>query len=318
MNGLAGAGTLIRYGTEENQCNDVHLQFDVGRGTTGRLSKIGVSANDIDAVFLTHLHSDHAEGLIDLMQLRWHFLGREIDVICSSDAVVAEPVPGRTLSCRSYTEHIADAMIHSGEIAQRRAENSRRHEDGPAGLIRLMPVDIAARNETPGVVWQSGDVSVSAIATTHIPGSLAYRVDTPVGSVVVGGDAGNSKTAPPRDSSTSETVELLANGADILVHSTIHPAFGPDGGSSFPPPVYFRQSSVADLGAMANRAGVSRLVLTHLIPALNSANHGPFELPNGPLQASDFENFARGGGFGGEIFVGTDLMTIRLEKSSQE
>jgi len=75
INGQAGAGTLVRYGSVENQCNDVLLQFDVGRGTTQRLSQRGVTPNDLDAVFLTHIHSDHNEGLIDLMQLRWHYLG---------------------------------------------------------------------------------------------------------------------------------------------------------------------------------------------------------------------------------------------------
>jgi ribonuclease Z len=75
VNGLAGAGTLVRYGSVENQCNDVLLQFDAGRGTTQRLSQLDVTPNDLDAVFLTHLHSDHTEGLIGLMQLRWHYLG---------------------------------------------------------------------------------------------------------------------------------------------------------------------------------------------------------------------------------------------------
>ena len=53
VNGLAGAGTLVRYGSVKNQCNDLLLQFDAGRGTTGRLSELGVTPNDLDAVFLT-------------------------------------------------------------------------------------------------------------------------------------------------------------------------------------------------------------------------------------------------------------------------
>ena len=35
FNGQAGAGTLVHYGTEENKCSDVLLQFYTGRGTTG-------------------------------------------------------------------------------------------------------------------------------------------------------------------------------------------------------------------------------------------------------------------------------------------
>ena len=129
---------------------------------------------------------------------------------------------------------------------------------------------------------------------------------------VIGGDAGNSKSAPPRASSTSETVELLAQGADVLVHSTMHPVFSPDGGSTFPPPVYYRQSTAGDLGALAQRAGVKHLVLTHLIPALNTESHGPFRIPGGPLEPSDFESAAKKAGFDGKVHVGVDLLTLRL------
>ena len=38
FNGLAGAGTLVRYGDDANECGAVKLQFDAGRGTTMRLS----------------------------------------------------------------------------------------------------------------------------------------------------------------------------------------------------------------------------------------------------------------------------------------
>jgi len=312
VNGLAGAGTLVRYGNVGKQCGDVLLQFDAGRGTTERLSQLGLSPNKLDAVFLTHLHSDHTEGLIGFLQLRWHFMGGPIDIICSGDARASMPPPERTMSCRGFTEHIGDAFIHAGEIAQRYGENQQRHPGGPAALVQLNEVELPLPDKPGTVVWESGDVKVSAIGATHIAGSLAYRVDTPVGSVVIGGDAGNSKRAPPRDSSTSETVEALAQGADILVHSVIHPAFAPGAGSKFPAPVYLRQSAAADLGALATRAGVGQLVMTHMIPALNAPSHGPFAVPGGALGTDDFEAAARESGFEGKIYVGKDLLSIRL------
>jgi ribonuclease Z len=312
VNGLAGAGTLVRYGTAASHCSDVVMQFDAGRGTTERLSSLGLSPNDLDAVFLTHMHSDHTEGLGGLLQLRWHYFGAPLDVICSDDVVTATPPPERTISCRGFVEHVGDAFVQSGEIAQRIAENDRRDRGGPAALVQLRAVELPLPDRPGTVVWKSGDVKVSAIGTTHIAGSLAFRVDTPAGSVVIGGDAGNSKRAPPRDSSTSETVEALAQGADVLVHSVIHPAFAPGAGSTFPAPVYLRQSAAADLGALAKRAGVAHLLLTHLIPALETSFHGPFAVPGGPLVASDFETAARESGFEGKIYVGKDLLSLRL------
>jgi ribonuclease Z len=253
FNGLAGAGTLVRYGDDANACGAVKLQFDAGRGTTMRLSQLGIGPEQLNAIFLTHMHNDHTEGVPDLVQLRWSFngTGPKIDVVCSADAV--SPL-GVTISCNKFTAHIADAFIQSGEIAQRHSELKERTAGGPAELINT--ITFQPTNE-PQVVWSFGDLKVNAIRSAHIAGHASYRVDTPAGSVVIGGDAGNDVPAPPRSSSTSEQVESLAKGADVIVHSAIHPIMGPDKGSGMFPYAYLRQSSVPDVGAMARRADQS-------------------------------------------------------------
>lgn len=308
FNGQAGAGTLVRYGTEENRCGSVFLQFDAGRGTTQQLSKLGVPVGKLNAIFVTHLHSDHTEGLADMMQLRWHFRsgGPKVDLVCSTD--VKSPL-GHVMSCEKLARHIGDAFIRSGEMAQRLAENKKRLPGGPADLIttRTFEPDDDAR-----IVWSSGDVTVKAVKSRHVPGHASYRVDTPAGSVVIGGDAGNDSPKPPRDASTSAQVEILAKGADILVHSTIHPVMGPERDSGFPPPIYFRQSTASDLGGLAERAGVKHLMLTHLIPPLGAKKQGPYPIPGGALKAEDYENAARNGGFSRHVIVGTDLVSITV------
>ncbi len=306
--GQAGAGTLVRYGDSENNCSDVLMQFDTGRGTTQQLSKLGVPVGKLDAIFLTHIHSDHSEGLPDMMQLRWHFNsgGPKVDLVCHAD--VKSPL-GHVMSCQKFAAHIGDSLIRSGEMAQRLAENKKRLPGGPADLVNVQVFD-----GTPDaqVVWEKGDVKVSAVASRHVPGHASYRVDTPAGSVVIGGDAGNDKPAPPRDTSTSAQVEALADGADIVVHSVIHPVMGPDGGTGFPPPIYHRQSTATDLGALSKRAGASHLMLTHLIPPMGAARQGPYPIPGGGLSEDDYTNAVRDGGFEGTVVVGTDLKSIRL------
>jgi ribonuclease Z len=167
------------------------------------------------------------------------------------------------------------------------------------------------RNE-PQVVWSSGEVKVSSIRSTHIPGHASYRVDTPAGSVVIGGDAGNDTFAPPRPSSTSAQVESLAKGVDVIVHSAIHPVMGPDRDSGMPPLLFHRQPSTPDLGAMAKRAGAKYLVLTHLIPMLGAERHGIWKVPGGALGAADYSKAVQDAGFTGTTVVGTDLALIRL------
>src|SRR5262249_35519972 len=109
-----------------------------------------------------------------------------------------------------------------------------------------------------------GGVRVSAILSPHIAGPASYRVDTPAGSVVIGGDAGNDVPLPPRSPSTSEQVEKLAKGVDVIVHSTIHPVMGPEKGSGFFPHAYFRQSNAFVLGDVAMGAGERHLRLTDM------------------------------------------------------
>src|SRR5207237_5289898 len=131
----------------------------------------------------------------------------------------------------------------------------------------LAKVSACAPQDEPQVVWSAGEVKVSALRSTHIAGHASCRVDTRAGSVVIGGDAGNDVLAPPRARSTSDQVERLAKGVDIIVHSTIHPVLGPDRGSGFPPLSYYRQSETTDLSAMAKRVGAKYLMLTHLAPS---------------------------------------------------
>ena len=306
--GQAGPGTLIRYGDDGDNCNAVRLQFDAGRGTLMRLSQLNVLSSQVNAIFFTHMHSDHIEGFIDLLQHRWHTFpaSPKIDVVCSDD--VATPL-GFTISCKKFVAHIADALMHTGEIAQRASENKQRLKGGPAALAN---VKTFAPKDKAEVVWSSGDVRVSAIRSAHIAGHASYRVDTPAGSVVIGGDAGNDIPAPPRPSSTSAQVERLAKGADILVHSTTHPVMGPDRDSGTPPAVFYRQSLASDLGAMAHRAGVRHLVLTHVNPPVGAPTQGPRKVPGGPLTEADYRKAAQDGGFTGTIVVATDLASLRL------
>lgn len=306
FNGQAGAGTLVQYGDDADGCGAMKLQFDVGRGTNMRLSQIPVAPQELTAIFFTHMHSVHTEGLLDVLFLRWYMKGPKIDIVCSSDAPSGH---GFTNSCQKYVSHIGDAFIQSGEIADRRSEDGARLAGGPAELANLITFD---PKDEPQIVWSSGAVKVSAIRSTHIAGHASYRVDTPAGSVVIGGDASNDTSAPPRPHSTSDQVERLGQGADVIVHSTMHPVLGPDRGSGFPLQAYYRQSIANDLGAMAQRVGARYLMLTHLAPSLGAARHNRWDVPGGALTEADYRAAVEAGGFTGVIVVGKDLTSLRL------
>jgi len=89
---------------------------------------------------------------------------------------------------------------------------------------------------------------------------------------------------------------------------------GPDKDSGFPPPIYFRQSTATDLGAMAKRTGSKHLMLTHLIPPMGAKKQGPYSIPGGGLNEQDYKDAVTDGGFTGNVIVGTDLISLRLPK----
>ena len=75
FDGLAGTGTLVTYGDESNDCRELKLQFDAGRGTNVRLSEVGVAPAQLDAIFFTHLHSDHTDDVPDIVFNAWRIGG---------------------------------------------------------------------------------------------------------------------------------------------------------------------------------------------------------------------------------------------------
>lgn len=308
-NGLAGPGTLVRYGDDTDNCSSVTLQFDAGRGTLIRYSQIGVPVTQLNAIFFTHMHSDHTSGFSDIVQTRWLYSppgGPKLDVVCSTDARSPQ---GFVVSCSRFVAHINDPYREAGETAQRLAETGGSIGAAPEQGLHLITFE---PHDDARVVWSAGDVKVSAIRSTHIPGHASFRVDTPAGSVVISGDAASDVPEPPRNTSTSDQVEKLAKGADIIVHAAVHPVLAPDKGSGIPPHTYYRQSNVTDIGAMAQRAGAKYLMLTHLGPALGAVSQGDWKVVGGPLSEADFRRAAQDGGFSGEVIVGTDLTSVRL------
>jgi ribonuclease Z len=65
--------------------------------------------------------------------------------------------------------------------------------------------------------------------------------------------------------------------------------------------IFNYHADTVELGAMAARAGVPHIVLTHLIPP-----------PEAPADAEMFVQDLREGGYQGHITVGEDLTTISL------
>ena len=268
--GRAGAGVLVRHG-------DIALQFDAGRATVLRLMEAGTPPHALTALFLTHVHSDHVVGLPDVAMTRWV----QQQLVQSGPLTVVAPEGMAARFVRRMLEPYDDDLMLREE-----------HVGASPIEVTLQTFAVPAAVEE---VWVSpdGTVRVLAIAVHHepVPEAVAYRVETPDAVVVVSGDT-----------RVCGEVEALAAGADVLVHEACRTAAMQPliAGTVFETIFSYHADTVA-LGAMAARASVPHVVLTHLIPP-----------PDTPEDTVAFADDLRAGGYTGIITVGEDLTTIAL------
>jgi ribonuclease Z len=226
-------------------------------------------------VLLTHVHSDHVVGLPDLAMTRW--IGQQLAHTGPLVVVAVEGVATRFV--RRMLEPYDDDLALRAE-----------HTGAPPIEVIVRPFELPT---TPDVVWTSedGQVRVSAVAVHHepVPEAVAYRIKTPDATIVVSGDT-----------RVCSEVEELSVGADLLVHEACRTSAMASAiaGTVFES-IFSYHADTVELGAMAARAGVPHLVLTHLIPPVEE-----------PKDAEGFVRDLRDGGYQAEITVGDDLTTV--------
>ncbi|MGV0805702.1 ribonuclease Z [Mycolicibacterium setense] len=227
----AGPSTLVRAG-------DQTFLIDCGRGVLQRLAAAGSSANQLSALLLTHLHSDHIADLGDVIITRW----------VSSFAPEPAPLP---IIGPPGTADVVDAMLRAfgRDIGYRIAH----HADLPG------PPRVEVHEYTDAVVWDRGGVQIRVGPTDHRPvtPTIAFRIEHGGASVVAAGD-----TVP------CPGLDALAAGAGALIHTAIRKDL-----IEMLPQQRIRDicgyhSSVQEAAATATRAGVGILILTHYVPAI--------------------------------------------------
>ena len=171
------------------EAGDQNLVFDVGRGAAQRLERLGVSLDRINAIFLTHLHSDHVVGLPDLWLSGW---------ILSRRTVPWELVG--PVGTAAMASHLAQAFAFDIDV---------RVRDGGRDIAGSR---LAARDVGPGVVYERNGVKVTAFLVDHgmVAPAFGYRIEYGGRTVVLSGD-------------TRFSPELIAvaRGADLLVHEVV-------------------------------------------------------------------------------------------------
>ena len=181
-----GPSTLVQAGGET-------LLFDCGRGATQRLWQLGIRFGSVDALFLTHLHSDHLVGLPDFWLMGW----------------LNQPWGQRSKPLQIYGPEGTGDMVQN----LRRAfawDVDHRLADGKPGAVPSEATEMRASEFQGGVVYERNGVRVTAILVEHggaIRPAYGFRIDYRGRSVVLSGD-----TEP------NDNLIRYATGVDLLIH----------------------------------------------------------------------------------------------------
>ena len=226
-----GPSSLVRQGGRA-------FLVDCGSGVTQRLVAAGESGGGLDAIFLTHLHSDHIVDLFQLILSSWH-QGRD-----RPQRVFGPP----------GTRRFVDGLLAlwRPELEQRIA-----HEKRASTAALAVEVNEIA----PGEIFAAVGITVAAVAVNHLPVKHAF------GFVFT---AGGRRLVFSGDTAFCPALIEAARGADVLVHECfIHGLMKPIPGVRSEEGLrnvasYHTLSS--EVGKVAASAGVGCLVLNHFVP----------------------------------------------------
>lgn len=211
--------------------------FDAGSGVERQLNAAHLPYDGVEAVFFTHLHSDHVLGFPDLIFTSWVF-GRRAPL-------KAFGPPG----LKSMTDHLIAAFADDIRIRT-------------TGIEHAIPngYRVSAHEVKSGIVYDSAGVRVTAFAVPHSNWEVAlgYRIDTRGHSIVISGD-----TRP------GQRLIDMSKNVDILVHE-VYAASGVEqekmpGGGDWPKYLASAHTSDIEIGAIAVKANPRLVILTHVV-----------------------------------------------------
>ncbi|WP_331739534.1 MBL fold metallo-hydrolase (plasmid) [Streptomyces sp. NBC_00015] len=286
---------------------------DMGHGAFDQFQSAGLDIGALEAVFVTHLHSDHLADLYTLLWLRFGGvdpLARPLTMYGPGPAgALPAPSSGRsvaTVNPRRPTPGLSD-YIENSVAATAYDINLRMRDEGWPDIrsfvdvheiavpdVGASPTGDMAPAMAPFEVWSDDQVRVTAILVDHPPvfPSFAFRFDTEHGSVVFSGDT-----------TITANMVTLARDADVLVHEAIDMEAVERAGNLTPEQLQHHENSHADVTRIgrevAQPAQVRTLVLSHLAP-------GTKALPDAGWKAK------AGRGFTGRVVVGNDLQVLPL------
>ena len=258
---LCGAGGPLPDPVRSGPCAAVIagrtlVVVDAGSGGARNLQRIGFAPGLAEAVFLTHFHSDHIDGLGELALLRWTGAAREAPLPVFGPSGVEEVVAG---FAQAYAQDARYRVAHHG---------AKTVPPSGAGMT-ARPFAPPPPGAAP-VVFEAGGLRVSAFAVDHQPVSPAvgYRFEYGGRSLAISGDT-----------KKSANLAAQARGVDLLVHEALSPelvkrmnaaaqAAGRANLAKITADIPDYHTSPVEAAELAREVGAKHLLLHHVVPPL--------------------------------------------------
>jgi ribonuclease Z len=296
--GLCGAGAPMPAADRSGPCVVViagkrNFVIDAGTGGVRTLARMGLQPGSVERVLLTHFHSDHIDGLGEMMLQRWVGGAHAAPLPVHGPAGVDAVVEGFNMA---YAADKGYRVAHHGEQIAPSA--------GFGGAAQPFELDTAGN----AIILNEGGLTIEAFKVEHAPvePAVGYRITYKGRIAVVTGDT--KKAA---------AVEQRATGVDLLVHEALSPKLvgligtaaekgGRKNVTKIMHDILDYHTTPEEAAEVASKAKVKALLLYHIVPPL------PLSALEGPFLGKAREIFA------GPLYVGRDGDFVTMPAGTTE
>ncbi|MEZ5573208.1 MAG: MBL fold metallo-hydrolase [Halioglobus sp.] len=258
---LCGAGGPLPDPKRSGACVVVyagHHLFVVDAGTNGlrNLVRMRYPAGKIEAVLLTHFHSDHIDGLGEMATIRWVNNGNTAPLPVIGPEGVQQVVEGFNTA---YTQDSIYRHAHHGDTVAPLS--------GFGMVARPFPLPAQGQLVT---VFDQDDVNIQAFAVDHDPvkPAVGYLFSYKDRTVLISGDTAKSAN-----------LQQFAEGVDLLVHEALSQTLvnlmhdtatkvGATRLAKITHDIVDYHATPVEAAEIARDAGVGHLLYYHIVPPL--------------------------------------------------
>jgi ribonuclease Z len=204
--GLCGAGSQFLVDPKRSEpctlvlAGNLLFVIDAGSKSTQNIESMGFGAGEVKAIFLTHFHSDHINGLGQLLNWNW-MLAKKTEQLPVFGPEGVEAVVNNVNQAYSLDRQYKIAQLGKANVA--------------ATAFGGRPITLKFQSKSELLsIYKSTDLEIKAFPVSHYPvdSAVGYLFTYKGRSAVISGDT-----------IKSENIEQYSKDVDLLVHDALSP-----------------------------------------------------------------------------------------------